>query len=40
MNTTKEFLLDVPVLARTDSYSPVSHNTEFHNFIEREFQLN
>ena len=27
MNTTREFLLNVPVPARTDSYSPVSHSS-------------
>ena len=34
MNTTKEFLLDVPVPARTDSYSPVSHK----NIIEATYE--
>ena len=34
MNTTKEFLLDVPVPARTDSYTPVSHA----NIIEATYE--
>ena len=34
MNTAKEFLLDVPVPARTDSYSPVSHK----NIIEATYE--
>ena len=34
MNTAKEFLLDVPVPARTDSYTPVSHA----NIIEATYE--
>ena len=34
MNTAKEFLLDVPALAKTDSYTPVNHA----NIIEATYE--
>lgn len=39
MNAIKEFLFNVAIPLATDTYSPVSH-ANFHNFMEKEFQLN